>query len=66
MVLIIGVTLRHKKNVMKEGKAYKTNDELQHLILKIRIAVATKHLELLPKLNSDIDNIWREPNWPTK
>ena len=55
-----------KKYVMKEAKAYKTNDELQHLILKIRIAVATEHLELLPKLNSEINKIWCEDNWLTK
>ena len=30
------------------------NEQAQHLILKIRLAVATGHTEMLPELNTDL------------
>lgn len=39
---------------MKKTMVYKADEKVQHLILKIRIAVATGHMELLPELNSAI------------
>ena len=33
------------------------NEQAQHLILKIRLAVATGHLEMLPELNSKLKSI---------
>ena len=39
---------------MKATKTYKTDEQAQHLILKIRLAIATGHTEMLSKLNSDL------------
>ncbi len=39
------------KQVMKHNSG---NEQAQHLILKIRLAVATGRTELLPELNSEM------------
>ena len=48
----------HKKREMKQALKHNSgNEQAQHLILKIRLAVATGHTEMLPELNSKIKTI---------
>ena len=39
---------------MKETRTYKTDEQAQHLILKIRLAVATGRVDMLPELNANL------------
>jgi hypothetical protein len=47
-------TFAQKKEMLQAVKHNSGNEQAQHLILKIRLAVATGHLEMLPELNSKL------------
>ena len=46
--------MHKKKEMLQAVKHNSGNEQAQHLILKIRLAVATGHLEMLPELNSKL------------